>query len=156
MAYGGGFVGEVDDTYGVGNSTFTNCYVAKCTVISETDDSQGTRFFGRFCWRDDRFNIDPSKLLCVSNSAFYRRKCCAPRELVFLLETCGADSTIVDTNCYFGACGTTDRAGTATEKQDEEFENGTVAGSLGEAFAQARDYPGFKDSPADYSAVEQP
>lgn len=48
MAYGGGFVGEVDDTYGVGNSTFINCYVAKCTVISETDDSQGTSFSGGF------------------------------------------------------------------------------------------------------------
>ena len=48
MAYGGGFVGEVDDGYGVGNSTFTNCYVANCTVISETDDSQGTSFSGGF------------------------------------------------------------------------------------------------------------
>ena len=35
MAYGGGFVGEVDDdpNYGAGSSTFTNCYVANCTVI---------------------------------------------------------------------------------------------------------------------------
>lgn len=50
MAYGGGFVGEVDDDpdYGVGNSTFTNCYGANCTVISETDDSQGTSFSGGF------------------------------------------------------------------------------------------------------------
>lgn len=50
MAYGGGFVGEVDDdpNYGAGNSTFTNCYVANCTVISETDDSQGTSFSGGF------------------------------------------------------------------------------------------------------------
>ena len=29
-----------------------------------------------------------------------------------------------------------------------------MAGSLGDAFAQARNYPGFKDSPADYSAVD--
>ena len=48
MAYGGGFVGEVDDGYGAGNSTFTNCYVANCTVISETDDVQGTSFAGGF------------------------------------------------------------------------------------------------------------
>ena len=61
---------------------------------------------------------------------------------------------IVDTNCYFGACGTTERAGAAAEKSGEEFENGTVAGSLGDAFAQARNYPRFKDSPADYSAVD--
>ena len=32
--------------------------------------------------------------------------------------------------------------------------NGTVAGLLGDAFAQARNYPKFKDSPADYSAVD--
>ena len=50
MAYGGGFVGEVDDDpdYGAGKSTFTNCYGANCTVISETDDSQGTSFSGGF------------------------------------------------------------------------------------------------------------
>ena len=29
-----------------------------------------------------------------------------------------------------------------------------MAGSLGDAFAQARNYPKFKDSPADYSAVD--
>ena len=29
-----------------------------------------------------------------------------------------------------------------------------MAGSLGDAFAQARNYPRFKDSPADYSAVD--
>ena len=62
--------------------------------------------------------------------------------------------TIVDTNCYFGACGTTERAGAATEKPDNDFTNGTVAGLLGDAFAQARNYPRFKDNPADYSAVD--
>lgn len=55
---------------------------------------------------------------------------------VFAGDLAGADSTIVDTNCYFGACGTTDIAGTVTEKQDEDFTNGTVAGSLGDAFVQ--------------------
>lgn len=73
---------------------------------------------------------------------------------VFAGDLAGADSTIVDTNCYFGACGTTDIAGTVTEKQDEDFTNGTVAGSLGDAFVQARNYPRFKDSPADYGAVD--
>ena len=37
-------------------------------------------------------------------------------------------SSIVDTNCFFGACGTTENAGTASEKTEEEFRNGTVAG----------------------------
>jgi hypothetical protein len=63
-------------------------------------------------------------------------------------------STIADTNCFFGACGITGNAGTAGEKTEEEFKNGTVAGLLGDAFAQARNYPRFKDNPADYSAVD--
>ena len=61
-------------------------------------------------------------------------------------------SSIVDTNCFFGACGTTENAGTASEKTEEEFRNGTVAGLLGEAFAQVGDYPKI-NGPADYSSV---
>ena len=64
------------------------------------------------------------------------------------------ESTIADTNCYYGACGITENAGTAGEKTEEDFTNGTVAGLLGDAFAQARNYPRFADSPADYSAVD--
>ena len=73
---------------------------------------------------------------------------------MFLRATCGGGSTIADTNCFFGACGITENAGTAGEKTEEDFTNGTVAGLLGEAFAQARNYPRFKDNPADYSAVD--
>ena len=62
-------------------------------------------------------------------------------------------STIADTNCFFGACGTTENAGTASEKTEEEFRNGTVAGLLGEAFAQVGDYPKI-NGPADYSSVD--
>lgn len=62
-------------------------------------------------------------------------------------------SSIVDTNCFFGACGTTENAGTASEKTEEEFRNGTVAGLLGEVFAQVGDYPKI-NGPADYSSVD--
>ena len=48
----------------------------------------------------------------------------------------------------------TERIGAAVEKTEKDFTNGTVAGLLGNAFAQAHNYPRFKDSPADYSAVE--
>ena len=153
MAYGGGFVGEVDDGYNVGNSTFTNCYVAKCTVISETDDSHGTSFSGGFSGEitDSTLTIQncyvyQTPLSTVGNAVHQGTG-------VFAGNLWGG-STIADTNCFFGACGTTDRAGTATEKHDEDFTNGTVAGSLGDAFAQARNYPKFKDSPADYSDVD--
>ena len=62
-------------------------------------------------------------------------------------------SSIVDTNCFFGACGTTKNAGTASEKTEEEFENGTVAKLLGESFAQIGGYPRI-NGPADYSEVD--
>ena len=153
MAYGGGFVGEVDDGYSVGNSTFTNCYVAKCTVISETDDSQGTSFSGGFSGEitDSTLTIQncyvyQTPLSTVGNAV--------PQGTGVFAGNLWGGSTIADTNCFFGACGTTEKAGAATEKQDEDFTNGTVAGSLGDAFAQARNYPRFKDSPADYSAVD--
>ena len=153
MAYGGGFVGEVDDGYNVGNSTFTNCYVAKCTVISETDDSQGTSFSGGFSGEitDSTLTIQncyvyQTPLSTVGNAV--------PQGTGVFAGNLWGGSTIADTNCFFGACGTTDRAGTATEKHDEDFTNGTVAGSLGDAIAQARNYPRFKDSPADYSDVD--
>ena len=153
MCYGGGFVGEVDDTYGVGNSTFTNCYVAKCTVISETDDSQGTSFSGGFAGEMTDSTLTLQNCYVYQTALSIAGNAVPQGTGVFAGNLWGG-CTIVDTNCYFGACGTTERAGAAAEKSGEEFENGTVAGSLGDAFAQARNYPKFKDSPADYSAVD--
>ena len=156
MAYGGGFVGEVDDDYGVGNSTFTNCYVANCNVISETDDVQGTSFAGGFAGQVTNFT------LTIQNCYVYQATISTEGTAVpgtkgtgvFAGNLWNGNPTIDAMNCYFGACGTTERAGAATEKPDEDFTNGTVAGLLGDAFAQARNYPRFKDNPADYSAVD--
>ena len=154
MAYGGGFVGEVDDdpNYGAGNSTFTNCYVANCTVISETDDSQGTSFSGGFAGEitDSTLTIQncyvyQATLSTVGNAV--------PQGTGVFAGNLWGSSTIADTNCFFGACGTTENAGTASEKTEEEFRNGTVAGLLGEAFAQVGDYPKI-NGPADYSSVD--
>ena len=153
MCYGGGFVGEVDDNYSVGNSTFTNCYVAKCTVISETDDSQGTSFSGGFAGEMTDSTLTLQNCY-VYQTALSTAGNAVPQGTGVFAGNLWGGCTIVDTNCYFGACGTTERAGAAAEKSGEEFENGTVAGSLGDAFAQARNYPKFKDSPADYSAVD--
>ena len=153
MCYGGGFVGEVDDTYGVGNSTFTNCYVAKCTVISETDDSQGTSFSGGFAGEMTDSTLTLQNCYVYQTALSIAGNAVPQGTGVFAGNLWGG-CTIVDTNCYFGACGTTERIGAATEKPDIDFTNGTVAGLLGDAFAQARNYPKFKDSPADYSAVD--
>ena len=156
VAYGGGFVGEVDDRYGVGNSKFTNSYVANCTVISKTDEVHGISYAGGFvgAMTQSKLTIQNCYVYQVTPSIEGTAATYTQGTGVFAGDLTGANSTIVDTNCYFGACGMTDRAGTATEKQDEDFTNGTVAGLLGDVFVQARNYPRFKDSPADYSDVD--
>ena len=156
MAYGGGFVGEVDDDpdYGAGTSTFTNCYTANCSVSSKTDDVQGVSLVGGFVGEMT------DSALTVNNCYVYRAMLSTEGTAVPGIKATGVfaghlwgDSSIVDTNCFFGACGTTENAGTASEKTEEEFRNGTVAGLLGEAFAQVGDYPKI-NGPADYSSVD--
>ena len=157
MAYGGGFVGEVDDDpkYGAGKSTFTNCYTANCSVSSKTDDVQGVSLVGGFVGEMT------DSALTVNNCYVYRAMLSTEGTAVPGIKATGVfaghlwgGSSIVDTNCFFGACGTTENAGTAAEKTEEEFTNGAVVRLLGDAFAQAGNYPGLKDSPADYSAVD--
>lgn len=159
MAYGGGFVGEANDNhaFGTGDSTFTNCYTANCTVTAKTDKTNGLSFAGGFAGHVAK------NALTVVNCYVYGASLSTAGSLaqtvlqktgVFAGDLWNGNPIIAATNCYFGACGTTERAGAATEKPDEDFANGTVAGSLGEAFAQARNYPRFKDNPADYSAVD--
>ena len=157
MAYGGGFVGEVDDdpSYGAGTSTFTNCYTANCSVSSKTDDVQGVSLVGGFVGEMT------DSALTVNNCYVYREMLSTEGTAVPGIKATGVfaghlwgDSSIVVTNCFFGACGTTENAGTASEKTEEEFTNGTVAGSLGEAFAQGKFYPAFATDPADYTAVD--
>ena len=156
MAYGGGFVGEVDDdpNYGAGNSTFTNCYTANCSVSSKTDDVQGVSLVGGFVGEMT------DSALTVNNCYVYRAMLSTEGTAVPGIKATGVfaghlwgGSSIVDTNCFFGACGITENAGTASEKTEEEFRNGTVAGLLGEAFAQVGDYPKI-NGPADYSSVD--
>ena len=155
MAYGGGFVGEVDDDpdYRAGTSTFTNCYTANCSVSSKTDDVQGVSLVGGFAGEMT------ASTLTIQNCYVYQATLSTEGTAVPGIKATGVfaghlwgGSSIVDTNCFFGACGTTENAGTASEKT-EEFRNGTVAGLLGEAFAQVGDYPKI-NGPADYSSVD--
>ena len=155
MAYSGGFVGEVDDGYGVGESTFTNCYTANCSVSSKTDDVQGVSLVGGFVGEMT------DSALTVNNCYVYRAMLSTEGTAVPGIKATGVfaghlwgGSSIVDTNCFFGACGTTENAGTASEKTEEEFRNGTVAKALGAAFAQGKLYPVFATDPADYTEVE--
>ena len=156
MAYGGGFVGEVDDDpdYGAGTSTFTNCYTANCSVSSKTDDVQGVSLVGGFVGEMT------DSALTVQNCYVYRATLSTEETAVPAIKATGVfagqlwgGSSINNTNCFFGACGTTENVGTASEKTEEEFKNGTVAELLGEAFAQVGDYPKI-NGPADYSSVD--
>ena len=123
-------------------------------MISETDDVQGTSFAGGFAGQVTNFT------LTIQNCYVYQATISTEGTAVPGTKGTGVfagnlwmGSTIADTNCFFGACGITENAGTAGEKTEEDFTNGTVAGSLGEAFAQAGDYPKF-NGPADYSSVD--
>ena len=157
MAYAGGFVGEQADKKNVGKSTFTNCYTVNCTVTAKTDKTDGLSFAGGFVGEVTR------NALTVVNCYVYGATLSTAGSLaqtvlqktgVFAGDLWNDKPTIDATNCYFGACGTMENVGNASEKTGEEFKNGTVADLLGNAFAQAHNYPRFKDSPADYSAVD--
>ncbi len=156
MAYGGGFVGEIDDDpdYGTGKSTFTNCYVSNCSVLSKTEDVQGVSFAGGFVGEMT------DSALTIQNCYVYQATLSTDGTAVSGLKRTGVfagnlwgGSSIVDTNCFFGACGTTENAGTASEKTETEFADGTVAELLGETFVQIGGYPKF-NGPADYSGVD--
>ena len=140
----------------VGKSTFTNCYTANCTVTAKTDETTGLSFAGGFVGEVTR------NVLTVENCYVYGATLSTAGSLaqtvlqktgVFAGDLWNGRPTIDATNCYFGACGTTENAGAAAEKTEEEFANGTVAKLLGEVFAQAGDYPKF-NGPADYSSVD--
>ena len=107
MAYGGGFVGEVDDdpSYGAGTSTFTNCYTANCSVSSKTDDVQGVSLVGGFVGEMT------DSALTVNNCYVYRAMLSTEGTAVPGIKATGVfaghlwgGSSIVDTNCFFGAC----------------------------------------------------
>lgn len=162
MAYGGGFVGEVDDdNAGITTpSAFTNCYAADCKVTATTKDPQGTSFAGGFAGQIT--NEKPT----AENCFVYRVKLSTDGTFasntsigVFAGNLWGNPSAhyqskIITINCFYGECGTTENAKGAEQKTAEEFENGTVAKLLGGAFVQHGGFPSLSIEPADYSAVD--
>ena len=157
MAYAGGFVGEQADEKNVGKSTFTNCYTANCTVTAKTDKTNGLSFAGGFVGevtRNALTVVDCYVYGATLSTAGSLAQTVLQKTGVFAGDLWNGNPPIAATNCYFGACGTTERIGAAVEKTEKDFTNGTVADLLGDAFAQAHNYPRFKDSPADYSAVD--
>ena len=159
MAYCGGFVGEVDDDVLSKDSTFENCYAADCTVTATTTEPQGSSFAGGFAGQittdyptAENCFVYRATLSTDGTSASHPSIGVFAGNLWKNLPT--FQSTIVTTNCYYGECGTTENAGTAAQKTAEEFENGTVARLLGDAFVQHGGSPSLSSKPADYSAVD--
>ena len=162
MAYGGGFVGEIDDEDEDGNvfdSTFKNCYAADCTVTGVTPNKSDSNFIGGFAGE-------------ITNEKPTAENCFVYRATLSIDGTSASDksigvfagnlwgnppayqSKIITKNCFYGECGTTENAEGAEQKTAEEFENGTVAKLLGDAFVQHGGSPSLSSKPADYSKVD--
>lgn len=162
MAYGGGFVGEVDDDNdGITTpSAFINCYAADCTVTGVTPNKSGSSFIGGFAGQIT--NEKPT----AENCFVYRVKLSTDGTFasntsigVFAGNLWGNPSAhyqskIITKNCFYGECGTTEKAEGAEQKTAKEFENGTVAKQLGGKFVQHGGSPSLSIEPADYSAVD--
>lgn len=160
MTYGGGFVGEVDDDLVSEDSTFKNCYAADCIVTGFTPYKSGWSFIGGFAGQ-------------ITSDAPTAENCFVYRVILSLGETQASlqsigvfagnlyenstahyKSKIITQKCYYGECGTTENAEGAEQKTAEEFENGTVAKLLGDAFVQHGGSPSLSSKPADYSKVD--
>ena len=158
MAYGGGFVGENDDDYGVGDSKYTDCYAVNCSVAAKTEETRGTSFAGGFIGMIVADKVALTN--CYAYKSVLSTEGTSTNDVatgVFaasFFANNGYTASVDTKNCYYGECTVTTNVGSATEKTSEEFTNGTVANLLGEAFAQGKLYPVFATDPADYSDVD--
>lgn len=165
-SYGGGFVGELNDEYADGSSSFVDCYVADSTVTASSSNVQNSNCVGGFCGQVT------DEILSLTNCFIYNTQVSIAADsqynfnrvgtFVGCLQTNGSDYTakIFTTNCYRGNVTVTPgkyntlTEDTSTEKTAEEFANGTVANLLGEAFTNGNGFPILGSSPADYTAVD--
>ena len=155
QCYGGGFVGENDDANEIEEgtpiapSTYTNCFVANCSVNATTPDSNGWSFAGSF------IGMLGDQNLALTNCFAYKTSLSTEETSAYIKDmgvfvghfyTNGGSYTasIKTENCYYGECNITNNIGTATAKEIQDFANGNVAGLLGDAFTQGKDgYPVF-------------
>ncbi len=154
QCYGGGFVGENDDDNKIEDtpinpSTYTNCYVANCSVKATTPDSNGWSFAGSFIGMLGDQNLALTNCFAYKTSLSTEKTSACIKDMgVFVgrFYTNGGSYTasIKTENCYYGECNITNNIGTATAKEIQDFANGNVAELLGDAFTQGKDgYPVF-------------
>ena len=149
-SFGGGFIGALDG----GNSNFTNCYVANCIVTGCSDTGAMNTLSGGF--QSASMGGD-----AILKSCFVYDCVAQPDETSKASDYFGVFTAntqygkIVATSCfYYDVNDATVNAEGAVSKTVDEFTNGTVAGLLGEAFAQGKLYPVFATDPADYTEVD--
>ena len=139
MAYGGGFVGELDNKSGT--SSFTNCFVADSKVTAYTDNTQGLSFAGGFAGELTAAALTMENCFVYNTSAIIGENS-APPTLKATGVFAGHQwqeeiSPINATNCYFFTKEESpEKFGTATQKNVEEFASGEVCALLGDEFGQ--------------------
>lgn len=146
QCYSGGVVGEIDDSYSSTDSRFVDCYAAECSVTSSTTPVNGFSFAGGFigevtednptlehCYvYDTTTSVENTSALLNGVGVFVGN---------FYTNLPNYQAQVTTTDCYYGECSTDENFGTATLKDQTEFEDGTVTGLLGNAFVQGEDYP---------------
>ena len=170
-SYGGGFVGELNDEYADGSSSFVDCYVANSTVTASSTNAQDSNCVGGFCGQVT------DEILSLTNCFIYNTQVSIAADsqynfnrvgaFVGYLQTNGGSYTakIDITNCYYGKINLVPgRSGISNsvyvdderelEKTAEEFADGTVTRLLGASFANGNGFPILGSSPADYTAVD--
>lgn len=144
-SFGGGFIGSLDG----GDSNFTNCYVANCIVTGDSDTGAMSTLSGGFLGASEDGNA-------ILNSCFVYDCVAQPDEnskgkdyfAVFTPNTQYGEVVAKSHVYYYDANDATVNADGAEPKTSEEFTNGTVANSLGDAFAQGKLYPASIFTPA--------
>lgn len=159
QCYSGGVVGEIDDSYSSTDSRFVDCYAAECSVTSSTTPVNGFSFAGGFigevtednptlehCYvYDTTTSVENTSALLNGVGVFVGN---------FYTNLPNYQAQVTTTDCYYGECSTDENFGTATLKDQTEFEDGTVTGLLGDAFVQGEDYP-IINIPVDSVALDQ-
>ena len=162
QCYGGGFVGEIDDDYpGLGESSFEDCAVVNCKVTTAAENTRNYSFSGGFVGEVNSDGVNVKNSFVYKTNIFAHDNGDLTNAGVFagnLYENSYADyySKLITMNCYYGECGSvSDKTFTASSKSKEEFENGIVAGLLGDSFVQNGSNITLKTYPADYTKVNE-
>lgn len=168
QTYAGGIVGEIDDSISnnEGASAFTNCYVAEGNISAFADDVQDYSIAGGFIGRVTEDNPTLENCYVYDTLTSIADTKASFKKTGIIVGSCymnlpNYEAKVTTTNCYYGKCTvdadfTTDgNAGTAVEKTEVEFADGTVKGLLGEVFIQGEKYPVLASSPADYTKVDE-